>query len=142
MVSLDYTLFIQIANFLILIFVLNMLLYKPILRILDRRREKIAKAEEEVKNINRTIEQRMAEYEEKIRLAKLEAMGHRNEIQQQGAQVAKELIDQAKDEISAMVEQFQRNLAAEMEQARSILNNQSRTISMEIAEKVLGRSVQ
>ena len=119
-----------------------MLLYKPILRILDRRREKIAKAEEEVKGLNRTIEQKMAEYEEKIRLAKLEAMGQRNEIQQQGAQVAKELTDQARDEISAMVEQFQRNLAVEMEQARGILNNQSRTISMEIAEKVLGRSIQ
>jgi len=141
MVDLNYTLLIQIINFLVLIFVLNLLLYKPILKIMGRRQETISASEEEVKNLNETIEARMAEYEAKIRDAKVSAMGQRNEILQQGTAVGKEMMDGAKKEIAGMMDDFQQKLNAEMEKAKSILHNQSRLISKEIAEKVLGRSI-
>jgi F-type H+-transporting ATPase subunit b len=141
MVDLNYTLLIQIINFLVLIFVLNLLLYKPILKIMGRRQETISASEEEVKNLNETIEARMAEYEAKIRDAKVSAMGQRNEILQQGTAVGKEMMDGAKKEIAGMMDDFQQKLNAEMEKAKSILHNQSKLISKEIAEKVLGRSI-
>lgn len=142
MVSIDFTFIIQMINFLALIFILNFLLYKPLLKILGQRQEQMTASEEEVKNLNLTIEKRMAEYEAKIQKAKIEAMGQRNEIVQEGAAKGKEIIDAAKKEIAGMIDQFQQKLGAEMDQARSILHNQSRKISMEIAEKVLGRSIQ
>jgi F-type H+-transporting ATPase subunit b len=37
----DYTLFIQIANFLLLLVLLNAILYRPIRRILKNRREEL-----------------------------------------------------------------------------------------------------
>jgi F-type H+-transporting ATPase subunit b len=141
MIDLNYTLLIQIINFLVLIFVLNLLLYKPILKIMGRRQETISASEEEVKNLNETIEARMAEYEAKIRDAKVSAMGQRNEILQQGTAVGKEMMDGAKKEIAGMMDDFQQKLNAEMEKAKSILHNQSKLISKEIAEKVLGRSI-
>ena len=142
MVNIDYTFFIQIINFLLMIFVLNLLLYKPILKILDKRQEQISASEEEVKNLNLTIEKRMAEYEAKIQKAKLDAMEQRNGILQEGAEASKKIMDEARAEISGLIEKFQEKLKAEMDQARNVLRNSSRNISMEIAEKVLGRSVQ
>lgn len=142
MVSIDYTFIIQMIDFLVLIFILNFLLYKPLLKILGKRQEQITASEEDVKNLNLTIEKRMAEYEAKIQKAKIEAMGQRNEILQEGAAKGKEIIDAARKDIAGMIEQFQQKLGAEMDQARGILHNQSRKISMEIAEKVLGRSIQ
>ncbi|HPL63029.1 MAG: ATP synthase F0 subunit B [Syntrophales bacterium] len=142
MVSLDYTLLIQILNFLALIFILNVLLYKPILKVLDSRREKIAKADEEVKGLNESIEKKLAEYEDQIRAAKLEAMNKRTEIVQQGTAAAQEIIDAAKNDIAGMMENFQDKLAGEIEDARKVLNSQTKQISQEIAEKVLGRSIQ
>ncbi|MFC1863408.1 ATPase, partial [Thermodesulfobacteriota bacterium] len=38
----NYSLFIQIANFLVLLFVLNIILYRPIRKILYKRREEMA----------------------------------------------------------------------------------------------------
>jgi len=142
MVSLDYTLFIQILNFLALIFILNVLLYKPILKMLDSRRERIAKADEEVKGLNDLIEKKLAEYENQIQAAKLEAMDKRNEIVQQGTAAAQEIIDAAKNEIAGMMDNFQARLAGEIDAARKVLNSQTKQISREIAEKVLGRSIQ
>ncbi|MBP8984494.1 MAG: ATP synthase F0 subunit B [Syntrophobacterales bacterium] len=140
MVSIDYTLFIQILNFLALIAILHVLLYRPILRIMQERENRLKASEEEVKSLYQTIERKTAEYEEKIRLAKMEAMNQRNEIQKQGALEAQRIIEAAREEISRMTEEFKEKLAKEMEEARKILAAQSRNISFEIAERVLGRT--
>ncbi len=140
MVSIDYTLFIQIVNFLLLIAILHVLLYKPILKIMKERENRLKASEEEVKSLYQTIERKTAEYEEKIRLAKMEAMNQRNEIQKQGALEAQRIIEAAREEIARVTEEFKEKLAKEMEEARNILTAQSRTISFEIAERVLGRT--
>lgn len=142
MISFDYTFLIQIANFLILIVILNLLLYKPILKILDARDEKLKESEEEVKNLNLTIEKKVAEYEEKIRMAKIEAMNERNEIQRGGSEKAKEIIDETRAELAKVMEEFQGKLDQEIAQAKLVLKSQSAGISSEIAEKVLGRRLQ
>jgi len=141
MVSIDATLFLQIANFLLLIFILNILLYKPLLKIMNNRKMRLQSSDDEIKTLHQTIGQKTAEYEEKIRLAKMEAMNQRNEIQKEGAEEGKRIIDQAKEEIAKMVDDFKVKMAKEMDDARQILNTQSKAISLEIAEKVLGRSI-
>ena len=142
MVSLDYTILVQMVNFIILIFILNALLYKPILGIIDKRKQKMDESDSEIKHMNRTVEQKMAEYEEKVRLAKVDAMEQKNAIVKQGSDVAKGIIDAVRGEIPAMMEQFHAKMGKEVEEARAILHSQSQKISLDIAEKVLGRSIQ
>jgi F-type H+-transporting ATPase subunit b len=141
-VSLDYTILVQMVNFIILIFILNALLYKPILGIIDKRKQKMDESDSEIKRMNQTVEQKMAEYEEKVRLAKVDAMEQKNAIVKQGSDVAKGIIDAVRGEIPAMMEQFHAKMGKEVEEARAILHSQSQKISLDIAEKVLGRSIQ
>ena len=141
MVSLDYTILVQMVNFIILIFILNALLYKPILGIIDKRKQKMDESDSEIKHMNQTVEQKMAEYEEKVRLAKVDAMEQKNAIVKEGSDVAKGIIDAVRGEIPAMMEQFHAKMGKEVEEARAILHSQSQKISLDIAEKVLGRSI-
>jgi F-type H+-transporting ATPase subunit b len=141
MVDINYTVFFQIVNFLLLIFILNVLLYKPILKIMDERKKRLQASEDEIESLKQTIERKTAEYEEKIRLAKAAAMDQRNEIQKQGAEEGRKVIEQAREEIAKMTEEFKEKLDKEMNEARQILAGRSRAISLEIAEKVLGRSI-
>jgi len=141
-ISLDYTLFLQMVNFLALIFILNLLLYKPILGIIDKRKKRLQDTEEGIRQLQQSVEERMAAYEEKLRLAKLEALEKKNEIIKEGADVAKGLLETARSEIPAMMEQFHGELSREISEAKNILTNQSRRISVDIAEKLLGRSIQ
>lgn len=142
MVSLDYTILVQMVNFIILIFILNALLYKPILGIIDKRKQKMDESDSEIKRMNQTVEKKMAEYEEKVRLAKVDAMEQKNAIVKEGSDVAKGIIDAVRGEIPAMMEQFHAKMGKEVEEARAILHSQSQKISLDIAEKVLGRSIQ
>ena len=142
MVNLDYTILIQMFNFLFLIFLLNIFLYKSILKIIGKRKQQLQDSDEEVKKLNQTIEQKMAEYEEQVRQARLEAIGQKNEIEQAGSEVGGKIIEEAKGKISQMIQELHGEIEKEMDKARDFLRKQSRNTSIEIAEKVLGRSIQ
>ncbi|MBN1614397.1 MAG: ATP synthase F0 subunit B [Deltaproteobacteria bacterium] len=142
MVSLDYTTFFQMINFIALIFILNALLYKPILGIIEKRQNQLQASDAEIKNLRETVDEKMAAYEEKLRLAKTQALEQKNEILKEGAETAKGFIDAAREEIPRIMAEFNEKLGKELDDARHILTRQSQQISIEIAEKVLGRSVQ
>jgi F-type H+-transporting ATPase subunit b len=141
-VSLDYSLGIQIINFVLLIFILNVLLYKPLLGMIDKRKKQFEESETEVRRLRETVEQKMAAYEEKLRQAKAAATEQKNEIISQGAEEAKAVIEAVRIEIPGLMEQFHLRMEKEIGVARKILTDQSQKLSVEIAEKVLGRSLQ
>ena len=122
MVSLDYSLGIQIINFLLLIFILNVLLYKPILGMIDKRKKQFEDSDAEIRRLQETVEQK-------------------NEIIRQGAEEAKTVIDAVRAEIPGMMERFHARMDGEIGAAKKILTDHSQQLSVEIAEKVLGRSL-
>ncbi|MEN6432855.1 MAG: ATP synthase F0 subunit B [Smithella sp.] len=138
----DYTMLIQMVIFLALVFVLNILLYKPILSIIDRRKKQLEESENEIRLFNESVEKRVAEYEEKLKQAKVKATEAKKEIIQEGANQAKNIVDVVRNEIPVMVREFQQKMDKEVEKAKLILDSHSQELSVQIAQKVLGRSVQ
>jgi F-type H+-transporting ATPase subunit b len=132
----------QIVNFVVLIFILNALLYKPLLGIIDKRNKLFDDSRAEVESLNQSVEQKMSEYEAKLSEAKAAAMEQKNMIIAEGAEKSKGIIAAVREEIPKMMEQFQGSMAKEINEAKRILRDQSQRISVEIAEKVLGRSIQ
>ena len=137
----DYTLLIQIVTFLILIYILNLLLYKPILAIIDRRKKQLEELENEIELFKESVDKKAAEYDEKLKQAKTKASELKKEIIKEGDNQAKSIIDAMRNEIPLMIQEFQQKMDKEITAARQILESQSRKLSLEIAEKVLGRSV-
>ena len=138
----DYTIFIQIIAFLVLIYILNVLLYKPILSIINRRKKQLEELENEIKLFNESVDKRAAEYEEKLKSAKTNASELKKEIIKEGAEQAKKMVDAVRNEIPLMTQEFQQKMEKEIQKARQVLDSQSRKLSLEIAQKVLGRPVQ
>jgi F-type H+-transporting ATPase subunit b len=141
-IQIDFSLILQIVNFLFLIVILNFLLYKPLLAIIDKRNDRIEKGREEINRLNRTVEEKMIAYEEKVRATKVEALAKNKHLTREGSDQAKAILDGVSKEIFALAEQYHVKLQAEILVARGALSSQSRRISLEIAEKVLGRRLQ
>lgn len=137
----DLTFFVQMAIFLVLVFVLNALLYKPILNIIDRRKKQLEELENEIKLFNESVNTKAAEYEEKLKQAKTNASELKKEIIQEGNEQAKKIVDVVRAEIPVMTQEFQQKIEKEIQTARQILDKQSQKLSLDIAQKVLGRSV-
>jgi F-type H+-transporting ATPase subunit b len=130
------------VTFLVLIYILNILLYKPILTIIDRRKKQMEELENEIKLFNDSVDKRVSEYDEKLKQAKTNASELKKEIIKEGDDQAKSIVDIVRGEIPLMTQEFQKKMDKEIQAARKILDNQSRKLSLEIAEKVLGRSIQ
>lgn len=137
----DLTFFVQMAIFLVLVFVLNALLYKPILNIIDRRKKQLEELENEIKLFNESVNTKAAEYEEKLKQAKTNASELKKEIIQEGNEQAKKIVDVVRAEIPVMTQEFQQKIEKEIQTAWQILDKQSQKLSLDIAQKVLGRSV-
>ena len=137
----DYTLLIQMVTFIVLIYILNILIYKPILTIIDRRKKQLEELENEIKLFNDSVDKRVLEYEEKLKQAKTNASDLKKEIIKEGDDQAKSIVNIVRGEIPLMTQEFQQKMDKEIQAARKILDNQSRNLSLESAEKVLGRSV-
>ncbi|MBW2630304.1 MAG: ATP synthase F0 subunit B [Deltaproteobacteria bacterium] len=141
MVELNFTVWIQMVNFILLIFILNFLLYKPVLKIIEKRNKKLEMSDEEVKSLNKTIERNMAEYEGKVRQARAEAVVQRDGIEEEGTEQGKAIIGKVRDEISEKLGDFKTRLQNETDKARGVLRDQTGTIATDISEKVLGRGI-
>lgn len=138
----DFTLLVQMVVFVALILILNTLLFKPILSILDRRKKQLEESENEIKLFNESVEKRVAEYEEKLKQAKLKASEQKKEIIQEGVNQAKNIVDAVRNEIPVIAREFQQKMDKEIQKAKAILDGSYKDLSLEIARKILGRPVQ
>lgn len=141
MINLDHTLLIQIVNFLLLILILHFILYKPIIKIIDKRAAQIASSGDEVNSLNKSVDEKIAAYEEKLRQARMEAAKQRDTMKEEGTERAKEIIEAAKSEISETIAGLKAKMEKERDDARSILLEGTKGIAREISEKVLGRGM-
>lgn len=142
MIEINTTFWIQLVNFVILMFVLNVILYKPVLKAMDKRRQYLQDLDDEVTSLEKSVDEKMADYEETLRQARLDAMTERADVQRQASDEGKAINDAARQEISQIMEGFKKKIEKELADARKILKSQAEKISVEISEKVLGRGVQ
>ncbi len=142
MIQVDYSLLLQIINFLLLIVILNFLLYKPMLAVIDERKMRLADSEGEISRLNTLAEEKMAAYEEKLRTTKMEAVEKNKEIIKEALEEAKHISDQAMEEIGRQSADFHRQLEQDINKARGFLRTQAEALSFEIAGKALGRRIQ
>ena len=65
----NFSLFIQIANFLLLLWLLNLILYRPIRKMLSRRKEEMDGLRKKIEE----FQERVAQYENDLRQGMIEA---------------------------------------------------------------------
>ncbi|WP_456431635.1 F0F1 ATP synthase subunit B family protein [Thermosulfuriphilus sp.] len=141
MISLDITLWVQIVKILILTFILNAILIKPIMRILGQREEHFSGLEQDIQRFSESAEQLLENYNRRLAEARTEAAKKREELKAQGKQEEKNILDAATKEAEARKEQMLTQVMKEIEEVRKALREQVEGFAVQIAHKLLGRSV-
>ena len=127
----------QALGFLILLFILKKIAWKPLLSLLDERREKISS---EFQTIERTkSELSRLEQDYKARLADIDAQA-RQRIQEaisEGQRISVELQEKAREESKNILNKAKENIELEVAKARVELRNQVAALAIKAAEKVI-----
>jgi F-type H+-transporting ATPase subunit b len=141
MINIDGSLFIQIANFLLIMILLNYVLYRPIRGIVKERRAKFEAFESNIGDLTERADGRVKEIETKLVEAKREGFSRKDEIKGTGVEEEKKIIEAASTQAEAEVQKVQDQIKGEITQARDQLKAEIDMFSKELAEKVLGRSL-
>jgi len=141
MIDVNVTLLIQMANVLILVFLMNLVLYRPIRRIVAQRRELIANRQNEIEQADAGA--RAAAEQMNLQLQEARKQGRQRiaEFKIQAYEQEKSLLQRAMEEASGQVQQMRGQIAKDIEAARKKLSGQVKTFSQELAQKILGRSL-
>lgn len=136
-VDLDITLFIQLANFLIAMVVLNFVLIKPIRKILRERRELFGGLAKDSESFNTTAETRLKNYEEELGAAREKANAHKESIRQQGVETEQGILGAAQHEAQHFLQKSRKDIAAEAEATMLALRGQVRDMAGKAVVRIL-----
>lgn len=140
MIELDITLIIQLVNFLVLLAVLNVIIYRPIRNIVQQRSERMADDMSEIESFNQTAKDKLQEYEITLDNARKEGVELRNSFKEEGAQKEKEIVEQASDESAKELSATRQELHSEAEEARKKLKKQVKGYAKLVADRVIVQS--
>jgi F-type H+-transporting ATPase subunit b len=140
-IELNLAFVVQLVNFGILVLVLNIFLYKPIRKVLAERRQVIDGAREKAASVDSEVQEKMAQYETRLRDAKNEAAARRAEALKQAQAEESSVLEKARKEAAQSLGTIRDRVAKEAADARVLLKQQAETLSGDICEKILGRSL-
>ncbi len=141
MVSINFTLLVQLVNFLILLVVLNFLLFKPILKVLDNRQKLLKDSAELEKRVATLADENISEYESKLHDAKQEAMSIRTGSRGEALAQLRQIVQQTKTDNVQELDKAKETLKEETERSRKILQSETEGLAVQLASRLMGRSV-
>ncbi len=139
-INLGYLL-VQVFNFLIIFVILAAWMYKPLLNMMQTRRETIARGLEDARIASEARENAEKEAEEILAKAQQEAGKIVREATERGEQVRVEIKEAAETEIVKLREDATVDAQQEKEKVLGDLRGQVAALSIAAAQKVIGESL-
>jgi F-type H+-transporting ATPase subunit b len=141
MLQIDATFFIQVANFLVLLVLLNILLFRPIRRIIARRNEETDTLESAIADLQDRAAQKETGIEESKVEARKDGFAQKEKLRGDGLEEQKGILQQAGSSVENKMGEAKEDIEASVARAKKDLEDQIAAFSKELAQKILGRSV-
>jgi len=139
MIKVDVSVFIQIVNFLFLIWALNLVLYKPIRKVLLKRKEKVEGLEQSIENFNINAQEKEDAFALGIKDARSKGQIEKELLLSDAQNEEKQLLEKINKKAQDDLAQMRDKIAKEAESVRSSLHNEVDAFASAIGQKILGR---
>ena len=140
MVSMDGSLFIQIVNFIFLIWILNVVLYKPIRKVLIQRKEKITGFEQSIDTTEKDVKERDDAFKDGIKDARVKGLNEKGVLLQEAGDEEKKIIEEINKRAQANLAEVRKKVAKDVHVASDSLQQELDSFANSIGEKILGRA--
>jgi F-type H+-transporting ATPase subunit b len=130
---------VMLVGFVLLIFPLNALIFRPIFHALDARADKISGARERSEQLRAEAASVLDRYESSIREARIESERARQEQILRARDEQKRLTDEARGEAERNLDTARGDLHRALDEARATLRTSAEDLARAAAEQILGR---
>lgn len=141
LISVDKSLIIQVINFVILLFVLHRLLYKPLLAKMEERSSAIKKSLDEAQAARAEAARQQEENAARLKSAYAEAASIREQALKEAGEEQRRLVEAARVESQRMLETAKSQMDADIRRAREELRREVSDLAVSVAEKLIRKSL-
>jgi F-type H+-transporting ATPase subunit b len=142
MLEINFTILLQVITFLLLLFFLNIILFRPIRKILAQRNEETGSLQGMIDEFQDRSEENEKGIEESMVQARKEGYMEKENFKGQGLEQEKGILQEANSKVEEKIGIARKEIEKKISDARKVLEGEMTGFSNELAEKILGRGVQ
>jgi len=135
----DGTLILHVLIILVMVYVLNATLLKPINQILEERDQHTKGRLSEAQQILRDVSRKLSEYERALRHARSQAYGFAEQERAEAMQERQVKLNEMRARLAESIRREKEMIERQAQEARATLESESRRLAREIGERVLSR---
>jgi len=139
LITINATLFHQLVAFLIFLFIINRIMFRPLRSVMTERDGVIEKIKLDTTNAGDTLERLNDELKERESKVRKEALKVQHELEEKGKQESAEILKSTLQEIELLKEKNEAHVKAQIMEARKALQKESDALALNIMEKLLDR---
>ena len=137
----DGTLILHVIVILVMVYVLNVTLLKPINRILQARERRTSGRLSEAQGILSDVSTKLSEYERTLRQARTEAYAFTEAERGVAMQERQKKLNEVRQQLSESLAREKTLIQGQADEARAALEAESRRLAQEIGSRVLSRPI-
>jgi F-type H+-transporting ATPase subunit b len=137
----DGTLLLHLIIIVLMVWVLNRTLFKPINQILEERERRGEGLMSEAAKLAVSVEESLRSYEQTLRGARAEGYSRLEQERAEAIRSRESQLGAAKVEVNELIATEKQQIAKQVEQARGTLAQEARKLAIEISTRILGRPV-
>lgn len=139
LISINETLFVQLISFLIFLFIIQRIMFRPLKKVISERENYIGSVKQGVVNAKDSLEELISELKDREFAASIEADELKTELENIGRRKASEIFESVRKEIDEIKEAAAKNVNHQILEAKKHIKKESEILAISIAEKILDR---
>lgn len=137
----DGTLFLHIILIVLMVFILNATLFRPINKILEERERHTHGRSDEARDILRRVESSIGNYEHSLREVRAEGYQLLESQRSEAMNRRQAELNALREELNQTVEQEKSDIQTQSQQAQANIEGDTARIAGEISAQILGRPI-
>lgn len=142
LISINETLIFQVISFLIFLFIINRIMFRPLRRVMNERETHIENVQKDITTAENRYVDLANQVKAQERSVRNEAFKQREQLEAAGSRQAAEIMISARGEIDALRAEAQKEVDARISEARKHVQRESEKLAQAIIETILHRGRQ
>ena len=140
LISINETLIVQMISFLIFLFIINRIMFRPLRKVMDERKSHIDRIQQDIDNANSEYVKLTDQIQARENDVRNEASELRQRLTAKGQQQAAEIMASTRKEISALKTEAEKEVDRQIATAQKVVQMEAEDLSSQIIATVLHRS--
>lgn len=141
LISINETLLIQLISFLIFLFVINRIMFRPLKETMSKRDRFIDAIHQDIQTADQQLMDTMEKLRERESAARQESIALKETIETAADREAASVLSAAREEVGALSSRTEENVNTMLAAARKDMETETRMLAGHIIEKLLDRKV-